>query len=193
LPERIILLDACVLVQSTLRDTLLRAAEEELFRPRWSPLIQEEVRRTLVRVGMTDDLRARRLLATMDRAFPDAMVRGFERRIEEMTNHPKDRHVLAAAVAVHAALIVTHNLRDFPSAALAPWGIAVQAPDGFLCDLFAESADRMTEIIRRQGAALHPPQDAEQILARLARQRASRFAALMRERLRQESTDISQP
>jgi len=33
-----------------------------------------------------------------------------------MTNHPKDRHVLAAAVRCNAEVIVTHNVKEFPRA-----------------------------------------------------------------------------
>ena len=35
-----------------------------------------------------------------------------------MTNHPKDRHVLAAALRTGAQTIVTFDLKDFPEAAL---------------------------------------------------------------------------
>jgi hypothetical protein len=34
----------------------------------------------------------------MNEAFPDSQVTGYEALIVQMTNHPKDRHVLAAAV-----------------------------------------------------------------------------------------------
>lgn len=34
----------------------------------------------------------------MRRAFPDATVRGFEDLIGNMTNDPKDRHVLAEGI-----------------------------------------------------------------------------------------------
>ena len=40
-------LDANVLLQAPLRDTLLRAAERRLFVPLWSPAILDEVRRNL--------------------------------------------------------------------------------------------------------------------------------------------------
>jgi hypothetical protein len=44
------------------------------------------------------------------RHFPEAWVEGHEDLISTMTNHPKDRHVLAAAVRCHAEVIVTHNI-----------------------------------------------------------------------------------
>jgi hypothetical protein len=49
-----------------------------------------------------------------------------------MDNHPKDRHVLAAAVKCGAQVIVTYNRRDFPAAATEPWGVEVQGPSTFL-------------------------------------------------------------
>lgn len=49
-----------------------------------------------------------------------------------MDNHPKDRHVLAAAVKCGAQVIVTYNKRDFPVTATEPWGIEVQGPSTFL-------------------------------------------------------------
>ena len=48
--------------------------------------------------------------------FPDARVTSYEELIGSMTNHPKDRHVLAAAVAGRADVLVTENLKDFPPA-----------------------------------------------------------------------------
>lgn len=51
-----------------------------------------------------------------------------------MTNHWKDRHVLAAAVHAEADLLVTTNLKDFPP--LVPeTGTVVLHPDTFLLDL----------------------------------------------------------
>ena len=48
--------------------------------------------------------------------FPDARVTGYKQLIGSMTNDPKDRHVLAAAVAGRADTLVTENLKDFPPA-----------------------------------------------------------------------------
>ncbi len=52
--------------------------------------------------------------------FGEAWVEGYEDLIPSMTNHDKDRHVLAAAVRSGAETIVTYNLKDFPRSALAP-------------------------------------------------------------------------
>jgi predicted nucleic acid-binding protein len=67
-------LDANVLVPAALRDTLLRAAERGLYRPRRSDTILDELRRALVREGLTRDEGASRLIAAMRRAFRDAVV-----------------------------------------------------------------------------------------------------------------------
>lgn len=47
-------------------------------------------------------------------------------------DHPKDRHVLAAAVVCGAQTIVTFNLKDFPEDALVHWNVEAQSPDEFL-------------------------------------------------------------
>ena len=41
-------LDACVLVPSTLRDVLLEIAVRKVYRPLWSEKIEEEVERTVL-------------------------------------------------------------------------------------------------------------------------------------------------
>lgn len=45
---------------------------------------------------------------------------------------PDDVHVLAAARAGHADCIVTANLKDFPVAAVEPFGIEIIHPDQFI-------------------------------------------------------------
>lgn len=74
----------------------------------------------------------------MRAAFPFAEeeARGYESLIPAMTNDPKDRHVLAAAVRSGAELIVTANLKDFPASSVEPYDLEVVSPDEFLWDLF---------------------------------------------------------
>jgi hypothetical protein len=93
-----VLLDTCVLLKSYLCDTLLSVAEVGTFRPLWSDHVLEELRRNLVKAGAKPEAVEHRL-GQMAAYFPDARVTGYEQLIRSMTNHPKDRHVLAAAVA----------------------------------------------------------------------------------------------
>lgn len=72
----------------------------------------------------------------MKAVLPEAEVSGFEHRIPGITlPDPNDRHVLAAALEAGASVIVTHNLRHFPPAALAPHDLRAEAPDAFLTAL----------------------------------------------------------
>lgn len=68
----------------------------------------------------------------MQAAFEDALVEGYEHLASAMTNHPKDRHVLAAAVRCGAHAVVTLNVKDFRPEAVRPCGIEVLTPDDFL-------------------------------------------------------------
>ena len=129
-----VILDACVLVNAALRDTLLRLAEPpcSLYLPRWSRAIIEETKRTLeIKLGLTSQQTAY-LFHQLEIHFADAWVEGYGAFIPEMTNHPKDRHVLAAAVLCGAQTIVTFNLKDFLPESLAPWNVEAQSPDEFL-------------------------------------------------------------
>lgn len=68
----------------------------------------------------------------MSLAFPAALVEGYEALILAMTNHPKDRHVLAAAVRGSIGVIVTENVSDFPLSSCEPYDIEIQTADEFL-------------------------------------------------------------
>lgn len=127
-------LDTCVLFRPLLCDTLLCIAEEELFAPLWSADILDELRRNLVRYGIPEVAVTHRL-HQMTTHFPAAMVTGHEPFVAAMTTAPSDRHVLAAAVCGQAEVIVTENLRDFPTSATEPYDVAVSHQDEFLLDL----------------------------------------------------------
>jgi predicted nucleic acid-binding protein len=178
-----VVLDANILFSAPLRDTLLRAADAGLYRMHWSGEILEEVRRNLVESGRASEKQAQRLVDTMNSYFPEASVTGYEPLIPVMTNDPKDRHALATAIVSRSQVIVTHNLRDFPEAALAPYNIQAQSPDRFLIDLFDLAPEVITQVIRDQASDLrNPPQTVTRVLDRLA-QHAPEFVRLFREHL----------
>jgi predicted nucleic acid-binding protein len=148
-------IDACVLVNAALRDTLLRLAEPpHLFLPRWSNDIMAETKRTMEdRLGCTAE-QTEHLASELRLHFEDAWVDGYEPLIAAMGNHPKDRHVLAAAVKTGAQTIVTFNLKDFQKEALAPWDVQAQSPDAFLIDQYHLDPKLVVAKLRQQ-ASLH--------------------------------------
>lgn len=104
-----------------------------------------------------------------------------------MPNDPKDRHVLAAAVATGAQIIITDNLADFPSGSLHHLGVTAQSADAFLIDIYQADPNTLTRIVQRQAADLRAPaMTADELLLKIARQ-APTFAALVGERLSQSS------
>jgi len=168
-------LDACVLVPAATRDLLLRAAEAGLYQARWSEEILAELARTIVRLFEDRKLpdaagKARHLLAEMRANLPETIVDGYERLIPVMTNDPKDRHVVAAAVVVRARCIVTENLKDFPEAALGPHRLKAMGADTFVQELFALDPDAICAVIVEQGADLRKPRSFDEQLDYLARQ-----------------------
>ncbi len=100
-----------------------------------------------------------------------------------MRNHPKDRHVLAAAVECGAQVIVTFNLKHFRREALDRHKIKSQSPDAFLLSLFALDPDRMLSILEEQIGDLHKPKvTMETILENVATQ-VPAFVASVRKAL----------
>jgi hypothetical protein len=71
-----------------------------------------------------------------------------------MTNHPKDRHVLAAAARAGAKIIVTYNIKDFPRSSLMPYSITAQGPSAFLKDLYVAAPTLVMQTLEDQAAAI---------------------------------------
>jgi predicted nucleic acid-binding protein len=130
----IALYDACVLYPAPLRDLLMYLALTDIFRAKWTNTIHEEWMRnvlanrpdlTLAQLERTRDL--------MNAQVRDCLVTGHEKIIPALTlPDPNDRHVLAAAIRASASVIVTYNLKDFPSKAIAEFEIEAQHPDEFI-------------------------------------------------------------
>jgi predicted nucleic acid-binding protein len=174
------LLDTCVLYPAYLCDTLLRLAEAEAYRPLWSADVLEELRRNLVKRGIASELVDRRI-GQMTHTFPDAMVTGYESLIDGMTNDPKDRHVLAAAVRANAEVLVTFNRGDFPPAALDPYDVVAVHPDEFLLDQLDLYPGLTVDVLRQQAAAhRRDPKSVLGLLVLLERAGMPHFAAEVR-------------
>jgi hypothetical protein len=88
--------------------------------------------------------------------------------IARLTNDPKDRHVLAAAVQSGARTIVTNNLRDFPPVSLRPHRVVARTPDRFLQLLFRRQPTRLIALLVAQGTDLRQPRTLKTLLDTLA-------------------------
>jgi len=164
------LLDACVLYPVGVRDTLLNLAEAGLYRLLWSEDILAETERNILedRPDLEpDDLG--RTFDAMRRAFPDALVSGYGPLIAAMTNDPKDRHVLAAAVVGRADVIVTDNVEDFQEWSRAPYDIDVQTADEFCVYAFDLAPERVVAVLDAQARKRRrPPTSMREMLDHLA-------------------------
>ena len=180
---RPVVLDTNVLFPPTLRDTLLRCAEVGLYFPLWSPDILNGLRTNLLSDADLPPQSVDRLILAMNRSFPAAFVDNYQHLIPNMTNHPRDRHVLATAVFVKADLILTFNLRHFRPQQLAPHSIKAQSPDEFLAELATTSYAAICDALDLQVRPLQrPPRSIGDILTRLDTS-APTFARLMRNRM----------
>ena len=133
--------DANVLYPAPMRDLLMHLTLIGLFQAKWSLQIQEEwISNLLVNRPDLTRLQLERTQRLMNKHAVDALVSGYEYLIPSLQlPDPNDAHVLAAAIQAHSDVIVTINLRDFPSKILAPYGIEAQHPDEFIMNLFNDN------------------------------------------------------
>ena len=146
-----VMIDACVLYPTVMREVVLGIAKQGLFEPRWSPRILEEWARATLKLGPEAGVFTRGEIAALTASFPSARVQvppEAERKF--YLPDPDDIHVLAAAVLGHCDGIMTLNNKDFPRNTLAEEGLARFNPDEFCCRMFDESP----QIVRAVGEAV---------------------------------------
>ena len=165
-----VLIDACVLYPTILREIVLGFAREGGFTPLWSPRILGEWVRAVEKLGAEQVAVAEGEVALLRAAWPEAEV-----ALPDAADgrfwlpDPNDIHVLEAAVAGGADLILTLNLKDFPKRELAPHGVSAIHPDAYLSRAYGEGAPvaQVVKAVLAQAAALSPePIDAGKIMKR---------------------------
>lgn len=176
--------DANVLYPAELRNLLMHLAVTGLFRAKWPADVHKEWisnllknRRDLTR----DKLERTRML--MDKHAVDALVTGYEDLIPGLQlPDPNDLHVLAAAIRGQANVIVTMNLRDFPSDVLAPFGIEAQHPDEFILHLLDIAPEAVVTAAEDHRQSLkNPPKTVSEYLETLERQGLTQTVPVLRE------------
>ncbi len=128
-----VLIDACVLYPTVMREMVLGVASAGLFTPYWSPRILEEWARAAARLGAGQEAVARGEIAMLAAHWPNASVHVHEKDLRRLyLPDENDIHVLAAAIAAGADALLTLNNADFPRHTLAEEGIRRESPDLFL-------------------------------------------------------------
>lgn len=178
------LLDTASIFPATLRDILLTFAEDGLYDVFWTEKILEELRNNLIKDVHLQEAKIDYLLTSMKNAFPDAMLDiEYEKLIPLMPNHPKDRHVLAAAKGNDLDVIVTPNLKDFPKPDFLSEYPRAISPDTFLTELLSTyKSEVVNSFVKQLRAYKKPPLSPQEVLQHLAKD-VPQFADRMRQEL----------
>lgn len=144
-PQRVVI-DTNILFPPILRGLVLDMADKGLFTPLWSARTLGEWRRLVARRGESVES----VIAAMQARWPAATIEGDESLLD--LPDPADRHVLAAAIAGGAGIILTENLRDFPRRALGT--IRAIGPDDFVMDLWLARRSPVEKVVAARFAGL---------------------------------------
>jgi hypothetical protein len=125
---------------------------------RWTEAAHLEWTQALIRSRPDLAGRVERTRGIVVEALPEAMVRGYAHRIDDLDlPDPNDRHVLAAALECGAQMILTFNLRHFPKEAM-PTGVATVHPDAFLSLILAADSASVLAAVRKVRHRMANPQ-----------------------------------
>ena len=128
-----LLLDACVLYPTVIRNLLISVSGEQKWDLIWTDQIFEEWRRASNKINLEAKAQTEAEIAMLKSKYPKSMVNDYEKQIPKLYLPDKnDIHVLAAAIEGKASSIVTLNLRDFPNYELKKYGIRAVHPDELL-------------------------------------------------------------
>jgi predicted nucleic acid-binding protein len=161
-------LDTNVIYPIDIRDLLLWFAHYDLYTPKWSHDIMNELTKVMLAKGITQD-KINAQIERINGAFPDALVKNYEPLIKNLSlRDPNDCHVLAAAIKANANIIVTNNLKDFPFEYLAEFGLTSTSADDFITDIIdlnqKIAIDAFNEMVNNRR---NPDLDCYQVLDRL--------------------------
>ena len=140
-PERAFL-DANVIRGQQTTDILLSLADRQVFEPRWTQHVIDEMRRN--KPPELSDANIDRRIRAMNMGFPDAMTEAPPQELQDrMQADPKDKHVLAGAVHSESDVLVTNNLKDFNAPSSGPDAMRVEGLNEFLNRKLEEDPERV--------------------------------------------------
>ncbi|MEX0340466.1 MAG: RSP_2648 family PIN domain-containing protein [Arenibacterium sp.] len=142
-----IVIDACVLYPTVMREMVLGAADQGLFDPIWSERILEEWARAARKLGPDGEAQAQGDIALLRAHWPGS-EKPRDKALENRLWLPDDNdvHVLALAVSTSADAIMTLNKKDFPKSVLMEEGLDRVEPDGFLYQLWQNNPEPIENV-----------------------------------------------
>ncbi|MEC7762906.1 MAG: PIN domain-containing protein [Pseudomonadota bacterium] len=144
-----VLIDACVLYPTVMREMVIGVAKAGLIDPKWSPRILEEWARAAAKLGPGQEALARAEIAALEADWPRASFRPKDGDMSRLSlPDPNDVHVLASAIASSADVLMTMNIKDFPRQMLGHEGLVLASPDPFLLGLYEEAPAPVETVAR---------------------------------------------
>lgn len=143
-PERAFL-DANVIRGQLTNDLLLSLAARDVFDPRWTQRVLDEMRRN--RPPGVPEAKIDQRIDAMNKYFPRGMTSVPDGLEPQMRADAKDQHVLAGAVHSRSDVLVTDNIKDFDPPGTGPHAMRVERLSEFFSRKLEEDPDRVRAAI----------------------------------------------
>jgi len=95
----------------------------------------------------------------MKQAFPEALVENFQTYLTYAADLPdtNDKHVFAAALAARADVLITENIKDFPTNILGEYNMELRTADAFMADTATLDLPKSAAAVNRMRRRLKNP------------------------------------
>jgi hypothetical protein len=195
--DTLVVLDTCVLLKQRVSDVIMDLRAEGVFSVHWTENVEEEFLRNMQLAFNASEAGAQRRLLAMKARCPEWEVFMTSEDFSAVPKQvdQKDRHVAAAALALrHAAdndsedepnqaydvILVTDNVKDFATKALAKLGVRVVQSGAFLDEVFNAEPEATTRAVLQTAKDLKkPPYTVPELLYTLRSQGAKTLVAQM--------------
>lgn len=182
-----VFIDTSELFPFTIMDVLLTLSEDFLFTWVWTDELLDEWEHVIVREGVRTPESARSVTEAVRAHFgryriTPELYRG--RVADDLSPDPGDRLHAAACIYGDVDVLLTQNVKDFRTPAIAHAGVQVMTSDAFLCDLLTNRRHAVVESFTRAAdAKKNPPTTTAELADMVAKARAPRFAKQIRAHL----------
>lgn len=185
--RRRVFIDTSELYPFTIMDVLLTMSENLLFTWVWTDELLDEWERVIVEGHQRTQESARSVTDAARSWFATSRIDPADYRdkiTDDLSPDPDDRAHIAACLDGRADVLLTRNTKDFPVEKLADAGVRVMTSDDFLVSLLRRRPTVAHEaFVATAAARKRPPVTACELVDRIDRAGAPKFASRMRRRL----------